>query len=110
MLHVFSEMKTKLKKNDEVEVIRGKDKKRRGKIIGFVPKKNAVVVEGIKIIKKHTKPSASSKGGIVEKEAPINISNVMLVCPHCSKRTRIGSKYLEDGKKVRYCKKCGETI
>ncbi|MCD6129725.1 MAG: 50S ribosomal protein L24 [Deltaproteobacteria bacterium] len=103
-------MKTKLRKTDEVEIIRGKDRGKRGKILSFISKKNAVTVEGINIVKKHTKPSATSKGGIIEKEAPIDISNIMLVCPHCSKRIRIGYKFLEDGKKVRYCRKCGETI
>ncbi|MCD6133651.1 MAG: 50S ribosomal protein L24 [Deltaproteobacteria bacterium] len=103
-------MKTKFKKADEVEVIRGKYRGKRGKILSFVSKKDAVIVEGINIVKRHTRPSSTSKGGIIEKEAPIHISNIMLVCPHCSKRVRIGYKFLDDGKKVRYCKKCGETI
>ena len=103
-------MRTKLKKNDKVRVITGKDKGKEGTIISFVPKKNRVIVEGVRVVKKHVKASASTKGGIVEKEAPIHISNVMLVCPHCNKPTRVGIKFLESGEKVRYCKKCGETI
>ncbi|WP_025270570.1 50S ribosomal protein L24 [Hippea sp. KM1] len=103
-------IRTKLKKNDKVRVIAGKDKGKEGNIISFVPEKNRVIVEGVNIIKKHVKASETTKGGIIEKEAPIHISNVMLVCPHCNKPTRIGIKFLESGEKVRYCKKCGETI
>ncbi len=110
MARIYSEMKTKLKKNDKVKVIQGKDKGKEGNILSFVPKKNRIVVEGINIIKKHQKATQMSKGGIIEKEASIHITNVMLVCPHCSKATRIGIKYLDNGEKVRYCKKCGETI
>jgi len=103
-------MRTKLKKNDKVKVIAGKDKGKEGTIISFVPEKDRVIVEGVRIIKKHVKASATTKGGIVEKEAPIHISNVMLICPHCNQPTRVGIKFLESGEKVRYCKKCGETI
>ncbi len=103
-------MRTKLKKNDKVKVIAGKDKGKEGTIISFVPEKNRVIVEGVRVIKKHVKASATTKGGIVEKEAPIHISNVMLICPHCNQPTRVGIKFLESGEKVRYCKKCGETI
>ncbi len=103
-------MRTKLKKNDKVKVIAGKDKGKEGTIISFVPEKNRVIVEGVRIIKRHVKASATTKGGIVEKEAPIHISNVMLICPHCNQPTRVGIKFLESGEKVRYCKKCGETI
>ncbi len=110
MARLFSEMKTKLKKNDKVRVIAGKEKGKEGNIISFVPEKNRVIVEGVNIIKKHQKATQMTKGGIIEKEAPIHISNVMLVCPHCGNAVRIGIKYLETGEKVRYCKKCGETI
>jgi len=110
MANVYSNMKTKLKKGDLVKVIAGKDKGKTGKIISFVPKKNRVIVEGVKIIKKHEKATQTSKGGIIEKESPIDISNIMLVCPHCNKPTRIASKFLDDGTKVRACRKCNETI
>ncbi len=106
----MKKMRTKLKKNDKVRVIAGKDKGKEGTIISFVPEKNRVIVEGVRVIKKHVKASATTKGGIVEKEAPIHISNVMLICPHCNQPTRVGIKFLESGEKVRYCKKCGETI
>ncbi len=110
MARIYSDMKTKLKKNDKVKVISGKDKGKEGSIISFVPKKNRVIVEGVNIVKKHQKASQSSKGGILEKEASIHISNVKLVCPHCGEAARVGFKYLETGEKVRYCKKCGETL
>ncbi len=110
MARIRSEMKTKLKKNDKVKIIAGKDRGKEGNIISFVPKKSRVIVEGVNIIKKHQKPTQMSKGGIIEKEASIHISNVMFVCPHCGKAVRIGFKYLDSGEKVRYCKKCGETL
>ncbi len=110
MARIRSELKTKLKKNDKVKVISGKDKGKEGSIISFVVKKNRVIVEGVNVVKKHQKPTQSSKGGIIEKEASIHISNVMLVCPHCGEAARVGFKHLESGEKVRYCKKCGETL
>jgi len=110
MARIYSELKTRLKKGDRVRVISGKDSGKEGNILSFLPQKNRAIVEGVNIIKKHQKASQSSKGGIIEKEASVHISNVMLVCPHCGKATRIGVKYLEDSSKVRYCKKCGDTI
>lgn len=110
MARIYSELKTKLKKGDRVKVINGKDSGKEGNILSFLPKKNRVIVEGVNIIKKHQKASQMSKGGIIEKEASVHISNVMLVCPHCNKTTRIGAKYLENNAKARYCKKCGDTI
>lgn len=110
MANVYSSIYINLKKGDQVLVIAGKDKGKKGKIISFLTAKNKVIVEGIKIIKKHEKSSQTSKGGIIEKESPIDISNIMLVCPHCNKPTRISKKILDDGTKVRVCKKCKETI
>ncbi len=110
MVKIYSEMKTKLKKNDKVKVISGKDRGKEGNIISFIPKKNRIIVEGINVVKKHQKANQMSKGGILEKESSIHISNVMFVCPHCGKAVRVGIKYLDNGEKVRYCKKCGETI
>ena len=99
---------TKLKKNDNVEVIAGKEK---GRIISVLAKKDRVLVEHLNIVKKHMRPSAQSKeGGILEKEGPLHISNVMLVCPKCDKATRLGGSILESGKKVRICRSCGESI
>jgi len=103
--------KNYLKANDQVEVIAGKDKGRVGKIIRVLRDSDRAVVEKINMIKRHTKPSAlNQQGGIIEKEAPIHVSNLMLVCPKCSKTVRIKRKVLEDGTKVRVCKKCDETI
>ncbi|MBP1709514.1 MAG: ribosomal protein [Deltaproteobacteria bacterium] len=99
------------KKNDLVMVIAGRDKGKSGKILSVLSKKNRVIVEKVNFIKRHTRPSAKQRqGGIIEREGPINISNVMLICTKCNKPSRIGKKYLEDDKKVRICKKCGEIL
>ncbi|MBU0479757.1 MAG: 50S ribosomal protein L24 [Proteobacteria bacterium] len=101
----------KIKVNDQVEVIAGKDKGLVGKVIGSFHDKGRVIVEKVNMIKRHTKPSqANQQGGIIEKEAAIHVSNVMLVCPKCSKPARVGAKVLDDGMKVRVCKKCGESV
>lgn len=103
--------KTHLKANDQVEVIAGKDKGRVGKVIKVIADDGKVVVEKINMIKRHTKPSQmNQQGGIVEKEAAIAASNLMLICPKCSKATRLGKKILDDGVKVRVCKKCNESV
>jgi len=100
-----------LKVNDQVEIIAGKDKGRVGKIMKLHVRSNKAVVERANMIKRHTKPSASNQQGqIVEKEAPIHVSNLMLVCPKCTKTVRAGKRIMEDGSKVRVCKKCNETI
>jgi len=91
-------------------VIAGKDKGKVGKVLKVLPEKDRVVVEGVRIVKKHLKPTASNpEGGIVEREAPIHISNVMLVDPKTGKPTRVGIKY-ENGKKLRYAKRSGAVI
>jgi len=100
-----------VKKNDVVVVIAGKDKGRTGKIIKVFPKSSRVLVEKVNIIKRHTRPSARNKqGGIVEKESPLAVSNVMLYCMKCTKPVRTVKKILEDSSKVRVCKKCGEPF
>jgi large subunit ribosomal protein L24 len=100
-----------VKKNDLVMVIAGKDKGKSGKILSVLSKKNRVIVEKVNFIKRHTRPSAKQRqGGIIEREGPITISNVMLICTKCNKPSRIGKKFLEDDKKVRVCKKCGEIL
>jgi large subunit ribosomal protein L24 len=103
---------TSIKKNDEVYILNGKDRGRTGRVLIVLPQDGKVVVEGIQMIKRHTRPNPQRniKGGIVEKEAPIHISNVALVCKDCKKHTRLGSKILADGRRVRVCKKCGSTI
>ena len=101
-----------VKKGDTVLVLSGKEsnKGKQGKVIEALPKKNKVVVEGINLVKRHTKPSqAYPQGGIITKEAPLNASKVMLVCPACKKATRI-KKAAVAGVNVRICKKCGEQI
>lgn len=101
----------KLRVNDKVEVIAGKDKGRVGKVLSIDLDKSKVFVERINIVKKHQKPAdASQSGQIIEKEAGINISNVMIVCPECAETVRVGKLILEDGTKVRICKKCKATI
>lgn len=103
--------KTHLRMNDRVEVIAGKDKGRVGKIIRIIADEGVAIVEKINMIKRHTKPSQlNQQGGIIEKEAPIHASNLMLICPKCSKTARLGKKILEDGSKVRTCKKCNESV
>lgn len=100
-----------VKKNDKVKVIAGKEKGKTGKVISVITKRDRVVVEKVNFIKRHTKPKgAAGQGGIIEKEGPIHVSNVMVVCPKCDSAVRLGSKLLEDGKKIRLCKKCGESI
>ncbi len=103
-------MAAKVKREDFVVVIAGKDRGKRGKVLRVLPKKHRVIVEGVNIVKKHQKPTATTAGGIIEKPAPIHVSNVMLVCPKCGQPTRVGFTFLEDGTKVRKCKKCGEVI
>jgi large subunit ribosomal protein L24 len=95
-------------KNDLVEVLAGRDAGKKGKILKVIPEKNRVIVQGVGFIKKHTRPNPQKniKGGIAEREAPIHASNVMVVCPECQKRTRVGKKFLDDGRKVRICRKC----
>ena len=100
-----------IKKNDTVLVMTGKEKGKRGRVISVYPSKDRLLIEKLNIIKKHMKPTKKyAQGGIIEKEAPIHVSNVMLICPKCSKPTSIGTSILQDGRKVRACKKCREVI
>jgi len=101
-----------IRKNDEVYVLRGKDRGKTGRVLIVNPVKERVVVEGVQMIKRHTRPNPQKniKGGIVEKEASIHISNVAIVCKNCKKHTRIANKPLADGRSSRACKKCGNTI
>lgn len=100
-----------IKKNDTILVITGKEKGKKGRVLSVSPMKDQLLIEKVNIIKRHMKPTRKyTQGGIIEKEAPLHISNVMLVCPKCSKPTRIGNSLLQDGRKVRMCKKCREVI
>lgn len=101
----------KIKLSDQVEIIAGKDKGMVGKVIKAFRDTDQVIVEKVNMIKRHTKPNmVNQQGGIVEKESSIDVSNVMLLCPKCSKATRVGFKVLDDGAKIRICKKCGESV
>jgi large subunit ribosomal protein L24 len=98
-------------REDNVVVLAGKDRGKRGRVIRVYPKNERVLVEKINLVKRHTRPNEKvPQGGIVEKELPIHISNLMVICGKCGKPTRVGTKRLTDGKKVRLCKKCGEIL
>ncbi|MBC2715940.1 MAG: 50S ribosomal protein L24 [Desulfobacteraceae bacterium] len=103
--------KCHIKKNDKVKVITGKDNGKIGKVIDVLEKKNRLLIENVNMVKRHTRPSAANKqGGIVEGEAAIHWSNVLLMCNKCIAPVRIKMRRLEDGKKVRVCRKCNEII
>jgi large subunit ribosomal protein L24 len=100
-----------IKKNDKVMVITGKEKGKIGTALKMITKKERAIVEKLNMVKRHTRAGPkTAKGGIIEKEAPIHLSNLMLVCGKCAEATRVGKKVLEDGSKVRFCKKCGEIL
>ncbi|MBF0607820.1 MAG: 50S ribosomal protein L24 [Candidatus Magnetobacterium sp. LHC-1] len=100
-----------IKKEDTVVVLTGSEAGKKGRVIRVIPKKACAIVENTNMIKKHMKPNKQYKqGGIIEKEAPIDLSKLMLICPRCSKPTRIGNQILDGGKKIRLCKKCKEVI
>lgn len=103
--------KVNVRKGDTVLVITGKDAGKRGKVVSVAPRTGRLIVEGVNVVKRHTRPTRRiPQGGIVEKEAPIHVSNVMLLCGKCHQPTRAGRRVLEDGSKVRVCKKCGEVL
>jgi large subunit ribosomal protein L24 len=100
-----------IKKNDNVRIIAGKEKGKSGRVLSTYPVKESLLIEKVNMIKKHMKPTRKyAQGGIIEKEAPIHISNVMLICPKCNKPARISNSVLQDGRKLRMCKKCREVI
>src|SRR5271163_4133846 len=101
-----------IRKGDNVRVIAGRDSGKSGRVLSINPRKNTLIVEHTNIIKRHTRPNPQKniKGGIVEKEAPINVSKVQIVCPSCGKHSRIGHSVLADGSKVRSCKRCNTTL
>jgi large subunit ribosomal protein L24 len=103
--------KYKIKKNDTVMVVAGRDRGKTGKVMRVLPDRARVIVERLNIVKRHSKPrGAQSPGGIVEKEAAIDISNVMIFCDRCNAPVRVGIKIAGDGEKTRVCRRCGETI
>lgn len=100
-----------VKKGDRVKVLAGKDKGKEGRIIQSIPKEDRVVVDKINLVKRHQRPTQDNpQGGIITKEAPIHVSNVMIVCKSCKKATRIQHAFHEDGNKVRECKHCGAVL
>jgi large subunit ribosomal protein L24 len=108
----MSRLQTPIRRNDTVVVTAGKDNGKRGRVLKVLPVRNRLIVEGINVIKRHTRPNPQRniKGGIVEREASLHASNVQLVCPECSKTTRIGHRVLNDGRKVRICRKCEGVV
>jgi large subunit ribosomal protein L24 len=104
-------MKLHIRKNDTVEVIAGKEKGKRGKVLIVLPEKQRVIVERVNFIKRHQRPTQKVRqGGIIEREGSLHISNVMLVCGKCGKPTRTGTQTLADGRRVRACKQCNEVV
>ena len=102
----------RIHKDDKVMVIAGKDEGKIGKVLKIMRKSDRILVEKVNVVKRNVRPNPYKReaGGIVEKEMPIHVSNLMVVCPHCAKPTRVGDRATEDGKKVRFCKKCNETL
>jgi len=109
---VADRVRIQIRKNDQVKVIAGKDLNKTGRVLRVLRDKGRVVVEGVSFLKRHTRPNPQKqiKGGIVEREAPIHVSNVMIVCGACGKATRIGHNVLTDGKKVRICRSCNSSL
>jgi len=101
----------KIRKNDTIKVLAGKDKGKTGKVLHVFPKNNRAVVEGVNFIKRHTRKTQNDQqGGIVEKESSIHVSNLLLLCKACNRPTRVGATKLGDGTKTRFCKRCKEII
>src|SRR5262245_55982198 len=108
----MSRVHTPIRRNDTVSVNTGKDSGKRGRVLNGLPMKDRLIVEGVNMMKRHTRPNPQRniKGGIVEREASLHASNVQLVCPECGKVTRIGHRILTDGRKVRICRKCEGVV
>jgi large subunit ribosomal protein L24 len=108
----MSRLQTPIRRNDTVAVTTGKDSGKRGRVLKVLPGKNRLIIEGVNLIKRHTRPNPQRniKGGIVQREASVHASNVQLLCPECGKITRIGRKILADGRKVRICRKCEGVV
>ena len=102
----------RIRRDDTVQVLTGKDRGKRGRVLRVIPGRNRVLVEGINFIKRHTRPNPQQnvKGGVVEREASLHASNVQIICPECGAATRIGRQLLDDGRKVRVCRKCDGAV
>jgi large subunit ribosomal protein L24 len=108
----MSRLQTPIRRNDNVVILTGKDAGKRGRVLKILPEKNRLIVEGMNLIKRHTKPNPGKniKGGVVQREASLHASNVQLVCPECGAQARIGHQVLADGRKVRVCRKCKGVV
>ena len=108
----MSRLQTPIRKNDTVSVNTGKDSGKRGRVLKVLPGSNRLIVEGVNMIKRHTRPNPQRniKGGILEREAPVDASNLMVVCGECGKPARVGHRRLDDGKKVRVCRRCNGIL
>lgn len=104
-------MAAKIRKNDMVLILAGKERGKRGKVARIMPKENRAIVEGLNLVKRHIRPTGVVRsGGIIEREAPLHFSNLMLVCNKCDRPVRPAFKFLDDGSKVRVCRHCGEVV
>ena len=101
---------SRVRKDDLVMVIAGRERGKTGKVLRLLPSSDRVVIERINLVKRHTKPRGTQQGGIIEKEAPLHLSNVQPVCGRCDKPARIGTRRLDDGRGVRICRRCGEQL
>ena len=108
----MSRLQTPVRKNDNVVVVAGKDRGKRGRVLRVLPARNRLVIEGVNLVIRHTRPNPQQniKGGIVEREGSLHASNVQIVCPECGAATRIGHQLLGDGRKVRICRKCDGAV
>jgi large subunit ribosomal protein L24 len=105
-------MPLSIRKNDNVVVVAGRDRGKRGRVLRVLPEKGRLIVEGVNFVKRHTRPNPQRniKGGIVEREASLHASNVQIVCPECGAPTRVGRRRLDDGSRLRFCRKCQGVI
>jgi large subunit ribosomal protein L24 len=108
----MSRLQTPIRRNDQVLVLTGKDAGKRGRVLKVLPERNRVIVEGVNLIKRHTKPNPQRniKGGVVQREGSLHASNVQIICPECGARARLGHRILGDGRKVRVCRKCEGVV
>lgn len=108
----MSKLQTPVRKNDNVIVVTGKDRGKRGRVLKVLPARNRLVIEGVNFIKRHTRPNPQRniKGGVVEREGSVHASNVQIICPECGAPARIGRQILGDGRKIRICRKCDGAV
>ena len=101
-----------VRKNDQVKVLAGKDRGKTGRVLRVFPLRNRAIVENVNTVRRHTRPNPQKniQGGVVEREGPIHISNLQVICPECDQPVRVGIQFLSDGKKVRVCRSCSGTI